>query len=277
MTFLSSGQVNYRARLNRAKTLAERFPFASQILGFYSAVASFQQEFYQALPNLWGKQTISPLGSEPRPDLNHSLVIRPFQKLLSLMEKEAPQPLAEQAKTARLQGESFQAGLLDRFWKASAQTDGDASSAFDDLFCRVVLQPYAEFIGGAMLPTGQLMTSSRCPRCNSLPLVGVLRPEGDGGKRLLFCSLCSMEWDFRRILCAWCGEEAEQKLPVYLAEELPHIRVECCESCKHYLRTIDLTKDGHAIPIVDDLAAVPLTLWANEQGYTRIQSNLLGT
>jgi FdhE protein len=53
--------------------------------------------------------------------------------------------------------------------------------------------------------------------------------------------------------------------------------VETCETCKHYLRTIDLTKDGHAIPVVDDLAAVPLSLWAEEHGYTRIQGNLLGT
>jgi len=28
---------------------------------------------------------------------------------------------------------------------------------------------------------------------------------------------------------------------------------------------------------VDDLAAIPLTLWAQENGYTRIQDNLLGT
>jgi formate dehydrogenase maturation protein FdhE len=38
-----------------------------------------------------------------------------------------------------------------------------------------------------------------------------------------------------------------------------------------------LTKDGNAIPIVDDLAAIPLSLWAQQNGYTRIQGNLLGT
>jgi formate dehydrogenase maturation protein FdhE len=43
------------------------------------------------------------------------------------------------------------------------------------------------------------------------------------------------------------------------------------------LRTIDLTKNGRAIPIVDDLAAIPLSLWADEHGYTRLQPNLLGT
>jgi FdhE protein len=128
-----------------------------------------------------------------------------------------------------------------------------------------------------MLPPVLPMTVCRCPRCNALPLLGVLRPEGEGGKRFLQCSFCSQEWEFRRILCAYCGEEKEQQLPVYVAELFPHIRVECCETCKHYLRTIDLTKDGHAVPIVDDLAAIPLTLWAEENGYKRIQGNLLRT
>jgi FdhE protein len=128
-----------------------------------------------------------------------------------------------------------------------------------------------------MLPPAPLMTVCRCPRCNALPVLGVLRPEGDSGKRFLVCSFCSLEWEFRRILCANCGEAEEPKLPVFVAEQFPHIRVESCETCKHFLRTIDLTKDGHAIPVVDDLAAVPLSLWAEEHGYTRIQGNLLGT
>ena len=118
--------------------------------------------------------------------------------------------------------------------------------------------------------------SRLCPLCGSPPLLGVLRPEGDGGKRFLLCSFCSREWEFRRILCAACGEEDEQKLPVYVAEQLPHIRVESCDTCKTFLRAIDLTKDGNAVPIVDDLAALPLTLWAHEQGYSRLHPNLLG-
>jgi FdhE protein len=66
-------------------------------------------------------------------------------------------------------------------------------------------------------------------------------------------------------------------LPVYIAELFPHVRVESCETCKHFLRTFDLTKDGNAVPLVDDLAALPLSFWAEEQGYQRIQGNLLGT
>jgi FdhE protein len=105
----------------------------------------------------------------------------------------------------------------------------------------------------------------------------VLRLEGDGGKRCMVCSFCGYEWEFRRILCPTCGEEEEKKLPVYVAEQFPHVRVEACETCKFFVRTIDLTKDGYAVPVVDDLAAIPLTLWAHEHGYSRLQPNLLGS
>ena len=108
-------------------------------------------------------------------------------------------------------------------------------------------------------------------------MVGVLRIEGDGGKRFLLCAFCGTEWEFRRIYCAYCGESREESLPVFVAEKFPHIRVEACDTCRHFIRTVDLTKDGNAVPVVDDLAAIPLALWAEESGYQRIHGNLLGT
>jgi len=65
-------------------------------------------------------------------------------------------------------------------------------------------------------------------------------------------------------------------LPVYTASQFEHVRVEACDSCKSYIKTIDLTKNGYAVPIVDELATIPLTLWAQERGYSKLQPNLLG-
>jgi len=62
---------------------------------------------------------------------------------------------------------------------------------------------------------------------------------------------------------------------VYTAEDFEHVRVECCDSCQRYLKTVDLTKSGLAEPLVDEIAAVPLDLWAQERGYTKLQSNLM--
>ena len=73
-----------------------------------------------------------------------------------------------------------------------------------------------------------------------------------------------------------CGEEDVQKLAVYQAKEFPAVRVEACDSCRSYIKSVDLTKDGHAIPAVDELATIPLNLWAAEHDYRKLQTNVLG-
>ena len=52
--------------------------------------------------------------------------------------------------------------------------------------------------------------------------------------------------------------------------------LDCCDSCKTYIKTVDLTLNGHAEPIVDELASAPLDLWARDRGYAKLQKNLLG-
>src|SRR5438477_9269767 len=114
-----------------------------------------------------------------------------------------------------------------------------------------------------------------CPLCGARPLLGVLRPEGDGGKRFVLCSFCSQEWEFRRILCPTCGEEAEGKLPVYVAEQLRDIRVEACDTFRVYMRAVDVSEDGGAVTVVDEFAVVPFSLWAPEQGDAKMLDNLM--
>ena len=103
-----------------------------------------------------------------------------------------------------------------------------------------------------------------------------MRPEGEGARRSLLGSLCLTEWDFRRLLCPACGQDKELNLPVYTSEGLPYIRVESCDICHHYLLCVDLSKNGLAVPLVDQMAAAPLDLWAAEKGYTKIATHLLG-
>jgi formate dehydrogenase maturation protein FdhE len=284
MTLLAAGRVNYRARIERAALLAGRSEFAAkEVLTFYGELAKFQKEYYERLPKAWGKRAVVPANGDLRSELRLEVVLEAFGLLLDLVEKQGPGALAEAARGMRSKGCARQGEILQEFWKTGLverellDTEERKRRSLGLFFARVMLQPYVEFVTGAMLPPTPVMTVCRCPRCNALPLLGVLRQEGDGGKRFLVCSFCSLEWEFRRILCAKCGEENEKKLPVYVAEQLPHIRMECCETCRHFLRTVDFTKDGHAVALVDDLAAVPLSLWAEENGFQRIQGNLLGT
>jgi formate dehydrogenase maturation protein FdhE len=275
MSFRAAGKVNYRGRIERADFLAGKHSSARQILAFYGHVARFQKEFQERLPKLWGTRTIVPAGGF-RSEIKLSMLLDPFEKFLWLVETEGPGPLSSHAREMRTRGEAVWQKVLTEFWREGL-LEAECAEPLREFLARAFLQPYAEFLAAAQLPLSPPMTVCRCPRCNSLPLLGVLRPEGDGGKRFLQCSFCSQEWEFRRILCAHCGEEQEQKLPVFVAEQFPHMRVECCETCRHYLRTIDLTRDGNAVPMVDDLAAIPLSLWAQENEYKRILGNLLGT
>jgi FdhE protein len=108
-------------------------------------------------------------------------------------------------------------------------------------------------------------------------VVGVLREEGHGARRALVCGLCLTEWDYLRVVCAGCGEQRFESLPVFTAEQFPHVRIEACDTCRTYLKTIDLTKDGRAVPVVDDIASISLDLWARDRGYTRLRASLVRT
>jgi len=276
MTLTKAGGAEYDARMQRADRLSSPYSGATEFLEFYKHVASFQKLLHA---NIAASSQFRPsrgLAPGVREELDLALLLPYFRGYLSTIEQHAPAALAESARQMVLQPTESWIASLEAYWKHAGVYDQQVG-AFAQFLPRAFLEPYAEF-RGALTPRAPLVGTTRlCAVCGSRPLLGILRPEGDGGKRFLVCSFCLQEWEFRRILCPTCGEEAEDKLPIYISEDTPHIRVEACDTCKFYLRTIDLTKDGNAIPLVDDLAAIPYSLWAHEQGYTRLQPNLLGT
>ena len=267
---------SYDGRIRRAERLDALHPFTREVLTFYKKIAEFQKSLHAEM--LSGNR---PQGADKNlPALRENLKIQGllphFQDFLKLVAESAPATLAESARLLSLRPSDSWSAILQDYWATSGRDDRP-NAAFDQFLPRAFLQPYAESLE-RYRPADEISAfPSLCPLCGARPLLGVLRPEGDGGKRFLLCSFCLKEWEFRRIFCSTCAEETESKLPVYVAEQFPYIRVEACETCKFYLRTIDLTKDGNAVPLVDDLAAIPLSLWAEEHGYSRAQPNLLGT
>jgi FdhE protein len=276
MTSTQTGGPEYDARIRRAEWLSTQHPFAAEFLDFYKHVAGFQKIIRASIASSSGVNPAAAFTAEVRDSLDLTVLLSYFRGFLSTMEQHAPAALAQSARQMSLLGSDSWIASLEAYWEHAGKYDQQVG-AFAQFLARAFLQPYAEFRGTLTTAAPIVVTTRLCPLCGSRPLLGVLRPEGDGGKRSLVCSFCSHEWEFRRILCPTCGEEAEDKLPVYVAEQMPHVRVEACDTCKFYLRTVDLTKDGHAIPLVDDLSAIPLTLWAHEKGYSRLQPNLLGT
>jgi FdhE protein len=52
--------------------------------------------------------------------------------------------------------------------------------------------------------------------------------------------------------------------------------VDACDACRRYMLAVDLRKDAAAVPLVDELAAIPLDLFAKERGLTKVVPNLMG-
>jgi formate dehydrogenase maturation protein FdhE len=213
-----------------------------------------------------------------RPDAH---ALPPF---IDALAREAPPNVAQGLASLKQSDVVEWTRLIDSYWTSGGREPGDA----DELRLFVVeafLQPFAEAsatraesIGPAQSAFARQESPSfggqACPKCTGLPIVAVLREAGHGARRSLLCGLCLTEWPAMRVVCTSCGESQFEKLPVFGAEEFA-ARIDACDSCQAYIKTIDLTRDGAAVPLVDDLATLPLDLWARERGYKRARPNLL--
>lgn len=266
---------SWEQRIERAEELARTNSFASELLGFYREIACFQQSLYAGLDSTRGSAPRTKHMATLLDSLDAGLLLPWFPRLIALVERVGPPPLAQAAGAMAKDKQARCGDIIAAFWKPNGLGTNELSDA-ETFFARALLQPFAEFHATKEGAPSAGHAHSSCPVCERKPQVGVLRPEGYGARRSFLCSLCSTEWDYPRVMCPACGEQRSEKLAVYTAGQFEHVRVEACDSCKTYFKTIDLTKDGLAIPVVDELAATPLDLWAREKGYRKLQTNLLG-
>lgn len=253
----------WNARIARARELPASYPAAAPVLRFYASVLEFQQKIARSC-SAPARPAIS-LGGQI--DINAAAAQLP--ELLQLTASCGPELLAAKARALQ---QASAAQWHDMFREALRVPPSwaDDLSAF---FLRACLQPPAENLQLQIPP--EPSSSSHCPVCGGDPQAAVLRPEGDGAQRWLLCSFCLREWLFRRLVCPGCGEEEKDKLPYYSDGSGP-ARVEACDTCHRYLKAVDLGVDGHAVPLVDEVALAVLDVWAGQHGYTKIVPNLMG-
>src|SRR5580692_2302377 len=276
-------------RIHRANELASSYPFAAEGLRYYARVATFQKDLYGEIQKAL---VDSPRISSDRPlrdELDFYLLLPKFPGFLSVIQKIAPAPLAQAANALLIEGSAAWQRTIEDFWYTDFELvgvedvgkdesfDQPAASSSERALSWIFLQPYAEYLADHREVSAMDGTPSMCPLCGCRPAVGVLRSEGDGAKKSLICMLCAHEWLFRRIYCPACGEEREPQMAFYSAPEIAHVRVDVCDTCHTYLKSVDLTKTGLAVAVVDELATIPLDLWASEHGYVKLQINMLGT
>ena len=106
-----------------------------------------------------------------------------------------------------------------------------------------------------------------CPMCGSLPSLSLLREEV--GKRYLLCSYCGYEWQIDRVICPFCNNHEQDSLHYFYGEGEESYRIDLCDRCHQYIKTLDLRKMEAPDCLLEDLATLHLDLLAFQKGYKR--------
>ena len=257
---------SWDSRITRAERLAVERPESKELLVFYAALLRSQSEIYEYLRTRKGWLPSGALESD-LPVLRAML-----PRLLTMVESNGPDALGGEARILLAANERERDQTLIDYWHAPSDT----------FFAKAFLQPYAQWLsesGAKPNDRGLGSDGNRCPFCAGKPQVSVLQikeASSESGGRDLMCATCLGYWPFGRVVCANCNEQDPARIGYYHAPEYDHVRIETCETCKHYIKAVDLTKYGFAVPIVDEVASAPLDLWAREHGFTKIEINLIG-
>lgn len=258
---------SWEKMIRRAGELAVNSEATRELLTFYQALLQSQKEVYDFLR---GRREWLPTGSLAQ-DLP---VLRdPLQVIFRTVELNGPPSLAREAKDLLSSNSEIIDEMLMTYWRSPSDAQ---------FFAKASLQPYARWLaesGGQPIDKIFDREESRCPFCGGMPQVSFLQiaeESSESGNRNLVCATCLTKWAFRRVVCAFCSEERPTMLGYFHTPEYDHVRIEACDTCKHYIKGVDLTRFGLAVPIVDEVAAAALDVWASEHGYTKIELNLVG-
>ncbi len=239
--------------------MAEPLRFASGLYRAQADLAAFVERSHAE----------EPLTGHLDEDVDRFLERAP--SILRYAADSGPEVLANEARTQMRDLPATRRTRLLVYW------DGGRDSR-EDYLSRSILRPYVETLRSLTVPPGRPHSRGQCPFCGGRPWISARR-EGslmEGAKRVLGCSLCGAEWPFRRILCPSCHEEDPRKLPAFSTPEHPIARIEACETCRRYVKSLDLSEDARPIPEVDDLESLALDIWALREGFERIEPGLAG-
>jgi len=268
VTSASSSPVSlaFEKAAQRAGLLAGEAEAAAEPLRFTAGLYRVQGQLAARLQAMHAEEPFS-----GRLEADAGRLVDPLRALHRYAAETAPAALAAVARGRVDEPPEVAVARLTVHWNGSRDER-------EDFLSRAALRPYVEVLVRNRVPVDRPRTDRVCPHCGGQPWVAARRslPTSHGAQRVLLCALCGSEWVVNRIHCPSCGEENPDRLPSFSTDRYPAARIEACETCRRYVKSIDLTVDGHAVPEVDDLVSVGLDLWAAEQGFTRIEPGLAG-
>jgi formate dehydrogenase maturation protein FdhE len=254
----------YADRRKRAAELADRYDFAREPLALYGAVAEAQERVFERAR-----------GDRPSVDGLAAYVVRVALPDVMGAVMSAGTDTLREAVLLR-----FHDGDLERM--VTSWLRGEAQDGTDVFLARAATAPVLEALPDLSQGENPLQPPQErfCPRCGGSPQVSLFVDSGEAlvtGQRRLVCARCANEWAYPRMTCVACGETEGSRLVVLAdPEQLPHLRVDACERCKRYIVSVDARLEGHAVAVVDEIAAIPLDIAAVERGFTKVTPNLMG-
>jgi formate dehydrogenase accessory protein FdhE len=253
----------YGERRRRARELGARYEFAAEPMRLYLALVDAQEKACER-------------AQEDRPSASELAAYAVRVSLPGVMEAVMAAGTETLREATLLR---FHDGDLEGI--VAAWLRGQELPGTDMFLARAATAPLLEALPAVAAEFREGTPDERhCPTCGGPPQLAVFGDTGEAlltAQRRLICARCAGEWVLGRMTCAGCGENAGAKLPILAdTDGFPHLRIDACEICRQYLLTVDLRKDPRAVPIVDELAALPLDFAAAERGYTKIVRNLMG-
>ena len=104
-----------------------------------------------------------------------------------------------------------------------------------------------------------------CPVCANPPAIATIDAEG---LRRMSCSFCWHRWPAPRVACPFCGNADAKKLNYLYSESEKAWRVNCCESCRKYIKVVDMRSANRGIyPPLEQVASLHLDIKAREAGF----------
>jgi len=156
------------------------------------------------------------------------------------------------------------------------EDDADLKSLADGLKIDgevLALIAYASINPSIVLNTGQLSTfldkeasweKGYCPICGQMPGFALLE---DQGKRSFFCSFCRYQWLAPRRFCPFCENREEKTLAYFFSEAEKEYRVDVCEKCHQYIKTLDMRNTERIIYVpLEQVATLHLDIKAKANG-----------
>jgi FdhE protein len=105
-----------------------------------------------------------------------------------------------------------------------------------------------------------------CPACGSWPALA----EVAESHRVLRCSFCATAWEMNRYACVYCDEAGEAFVTAAPDPERLDRRLELCNSCGGYLKTVDVAAlSPFPLLAIADMETMDLDLAAMERNYRR--------